>query len=116
MAATDLKLPHRIRRWKPSTIARSRASSARSRPTTTTRARSASPKTKSSAFTSRNEVHAMTDEQPETGSPKRGRPRGSGRRSARREPVHRLRSSDDPEPLQNFEYKPYEAENPLAID
>src|SRR5215472_94563 len=64
----------------------------------------------------------MTDEQQaETGSPKRGRgrPRGSGRarRNAERAPVHRPHSGrDDPDVLEGFEYRPFEQENPLAID
>jgi hypothetical protein len=64
----------------------------------------------------------MTDEQ-DTGSEvpaKRqpGRPRGSTkRRTVAREPMHRgPRHDDGQDPLEGFEYRPHEHENPLSID
>jgi hypothetical protein len=67
----------------------------------------------------------MTDEQqPETTTAKRppGRPKGSiKRRNANRapmhEPVHQGRTGgDEPDMMENFEYKPFEAQDALAID
>src|SRR6516225_315514 len=61
----------------------------------------------------------MSDEQQTETSEKRspGRPKGS--KTKRREPVHRGAHRDDDDgqdPLDNFEYRPYEQDNPLAID
>src|SRR5262249_40799317 len=65
----------------------------------------------------------MTDEQQTETPAKRppGRPQGSKtkRRNAERAPTHHGRSgrSDDgQDSLENFEYRPYEQNNPLAID
>jgi hypothetical protein len=56
----------------------------------------------------------MSDEQTET--PKRGRPR---KRTVKREPIHRGPHGGDDDaqdPLDNFEYSPFEARDALAID
>src|SRR6516225_7547022 len=64
----------------------------------------------------------MTDEQqPDTETAKRppGRPKGSRtkRRGIQREPLHKgVRHDDGQDPLEGFEYRPFEQENPLAID
>jgi len=64
----------------------------------------------------------MSDEQQadtDTETPKRGRPRGStSKRRVKREPVHRGAHPEDDgqDPLANFEYRPFEQENLLAID
>ena len=62
----------------------------------------------------------MTDEQTETEKRSPGRPKGSKtkRRAVEREPVHRGSHYDDGygERVQNFEFTPYEAANPLQID
>jgi hypothetical protein len=61
----------------------------------------------------------MTDDtEAETPSRRPGRPRGSiKKRNAERMPTHAGRSDDDhQDPLENFEYRPFEAENPLSID
>jgi hypothetical protein len=57
----------------------------------------------------------MNDEQQTEAPAKRppGRPRKAPSH-VKRQPMRS--GSDDPDPLQNFEYKPYEQENPLAID
>jgi hypothetical protein len=63
----------------------------------------------------------MSDEQ-QAETPKRGRPRGSTSKRvkpppARRDSVHRgPHYNDGQDPLENFEYRPYEQENVLAID
>ena len=65
----------------------------------------------------------MSDEQQadiETETVKRGRPKGSRtkRRGVKREPLHAGPHHDDGygDRLENFEFTPYEAANPLAID
>jgi hypothetical protein len=65
----------------------------------------------------------MTDEQQAETTEKRGRPKGSRNKPkpppVRREPLHigAHRGDDDgQDPLDNFEYRPFEQENPLAID
>src|SRR5262249_49559202 len=69
-----------------------------------------------------NEVLRMSDEQADTETTKRspGRPKGSKtkRRSVAREPLHRGPHYDDGygDRLENFEFTPFEATNPLSID
>jgi hypothetical protein len=63
----------------------------------------------------------MTDEQTSSEAPatkRPGRPRGTTKkRNAVREPVHQGRGHDDgQDPLENFEYRPFEAQDVLAID
>ena len=66
----------------------------------------------------------MSDQQSEPATEKRGRPKGSRDKPkpppVRRDPVHRgahHRAADDgQDPLDNFEYRPYEQDNPLSID
>ena len=54
----------------------------------------------------------MTDEQADTETPKRGRPRSS--RNAKRQPVHRGRGSDAP-PVRVISYTPYEPKSSTSI-
>src|SRR6516165_5398337 len=58
----------------------------------------------------------MSDETQAETPTKRG-PGRPKRTNATRQPVHQGRSDDDGQnPLENFEYRPYEQENPLSID
>src|SRR5215469_3840411 len=67
----------------------------------------------------------MSDEQADTETTAKrppGRPKGSKtkRRTVAREPIHKGahhgRDDDGQDPLEGFEYRPYEQENPLSID
>jgi hypothetical protein len=57
----------------------------------------------------------MSDQQSEPATEKRGRPKGSGK--PKPPPQRRSHRGDDgQDPLESFEYRPYEQDNPLSID